>query len=171
MKPLLIPNFLILAVLCVVAGCGRTPSGPVEQPRQFLQTRQELSEKYGNPDSRKQEPGHETLAFHSGDLSVRADLAGDECHQIHYVLPHDWTDAQISAALEKNGSGWRSTTGATGLLPIRTLQILDFQSSEGHRARYSGPSKWLDINSVQVVRQAQLAGEEKKRKAEAIPKF
>ena len=153
-----------------------TPSNPPLPPptvtRKFLQTRQELLAKYGEPTTTgpsKITPG-EHLKFRSGTLDVDADLADNACHRLFYKLPQYWTDAQIEAALQKNGTGWQALLSETAFMPT-VLRFVDYTSKEGHRARYSAPSFGLEIWSCQFVQQAQVQQELKARKAAEIPKF
>lgn len=159
----------------LIGGGGCNKHAETEIPtRDFLQTRAEMLQKYGAP-IRTSTSGSfspcERLTFHSDTLSIDADFKGERCYYVRYTLPNYWTKEQVDAALASNGSGWQAvdSTIMGALSPV--LQITEYTSRDGHRAKYTGPVKWLEIWSSALVARSEELEAERQQKARAIPKF
>jgi hypothetical protein len=147
----------------------------VPQPRSFLQSRQELMHKYGQPIS-KASPmqiagaGAERLNFRSDRLTIGAEVVQGECHYLSYKLTHKWTDDQITVALSRNGKGWTRKPSLQGAL-LAPVAAQDFYSTEGHHARYSPAFNHLQIWSGTLLANTKRQAEERRRAEAEIPNF
>ncbi len=163
----------LVIILVSLSACSK-PQAPATPTRQFLQTRAEMFEKYGAP-VRTSTTGSfspcEHLTFRSDTLTIDADFSGEHCHHIRYVLPNYWTKEQLAAALASNGSRWQALGSSPMGLFSPALQISEYVSQDGHRAKYSGPVKWLEIWSSAFLARSQQLEAERQQKAAAIPKF
>jgi hypothetical protein len=132
--------------------------------RPFLQTKAELCTNYGQPAAGraqilKQAQG---LLFRSGKATVNAELRGDECHYIRYALPQPWSGEQIKKALLQNGYSWIiPSPGGCGWTPLadsnppQPSQTVEYNSKEGHYAKYTGATRWLEVWSSRPATRAE----------------
>ena len=77
----------------------------------------------------------------------------------------------MAAALASNGSRWQPLGSMSIGLLSPALEIGEYISQDGHRAKYAGPSKWLEIWSSAFVARSQQLEAARQQKAAAIPKF
>ena len=132
--------------------------------RPFLQTKVELCINYGQPAAGraqilKQAQG---LLFQSGKATINAELRGDECHYIRYALPQPWSGEQIKEALLQNGCSWIiPSPGGCGWTPLADSkppppsQTVEYNSKEGHYAKYTGATRWLEVWSSRPATRAE----------------
>ena len=161
--------FLASAVVGLVLGSrffGSRLSGkpaeiePAALSRPFLQTKAELCANYGKPAAFKAQKLKEAqgLSFQSGTTNISAEFLGDDCHYIRYAMPQPWSGEQIKKILLQNGCSWiiPSTNGGgwtplTDAKPPRQNQQVEYDSKEGHHAKYTGVTHWLEVWSCKPV--------------------
>lgn len=149
------------ACAALASGCSRDPMVP--QPSEFGggdfaigQPRKYFLSKWGDP------VGTRDNTWNVDGLTATVRFSYGEAAVITYTTPgYDWTDDQIRAALEANGSGWKQVQAAPGesLVSEFTQGILRWFGAPS-RLRYisaEGTQARVFTNTLTVESATQIA--------------
>ena len=146
------------------------PPGPA-----YLQSFSDLKAKYGlSEPTYNQKPGVQHHAFSKieGIMRLAVDTDGDHVESIEYDLNHQWTTAQLVAALNANGTGWQEQRqGISASLVSSFNNIHIFRSQEGHLANFNGMTCQLRITSAELTQMQELQKEQQQHKNAQMPRF
>lgn len=144
----------------------------------YLQSFSAVEDKYGKSSNRyagSQVQGGQRYDYTKieGIMRLVVEADGDHVEYVEYDLNHKWTQEQLLAALNANGTRWQrqGADSISGGVAASLLHNSTFRSQEGHVALFNDVSCQLQITAEELTQLRAVQKEQQQRKNAEMPRF